>query len=240
MSKSSKQGKEAPAAKKIILSPSLLSADFGRLADELAALEEGGIEWVHWDVMDGVFVPNITFGPPVIKALRNRSKLFFDCHLMVIKPERYINDFLDAGANLICVHAEATSHLERTVSQIREAGVKTAIALNPATSLSSIEYLLPELDMVLIMSVNPGFGGQVFIPFSLEKIRRLRKMIDEQGTKTLIQVDGGITPENIAPIVDAGAEVIVSGSSFFKFPPYGKRRELFETLSQVSFGPTGL
>ncbi|EMG38518.1 ribulose-5-phosphate 3-epimerase [Desulfocurvibacter africanus PCS] len=240
MSKSSKQGKEAPAAKKIILSPSLLSADFGRLADELAALEEGGIEWVHWDVMDGVFVPNITFGPPVIKALRNRSKLFFDCHLMVIKPERYINDFLDAGANLICVHAEATSHLERTVSQIREAGVKTAIALNPATSLSSIEYLLPELDMVLIMSVNPGFGGQVFIPFSLEKIRRLRKMIDEQGTKTLIQVDGGITPENIAPVVDAGAEVIVSGSSFFKFPPYGKRRELFETLSQVSFGPTGL
>lgn len=240
MSKSSKQGKEAPAAKKIILSPSLLSADFGRLADELAALEEGGIEWVHWDVMDGVFVPNITFGPPVIKALRNRSKLFFDCHLMVIKPERYINEFLDAGANLICVHAEATSHLERTVSQIREAGVKAAIALNPATSLASIEYLLPELDMVLIMSVNPGFGGQVFIPFSLEKIRRLRKMIDEQGAKTLIQVDGGITPENIAPIVDAGAEVIVSGSSFFKFPPYGKRRELFETLSQVSFGPTGL
>ncbi|EGJ50957.1 ribulose-phosphate 3-epimerase [Desulfocurvibacter africanus] len=240
MSKSSKQGKEAPAAKKIILSPSLLSADFGRLADELAALEEGGIEWVHWDVMDGVFVPNITFGPPVIKALRNRSKLFFDCHLMVIKPERYINDFLDAGANLICVHAEATSHLERTVSQIREAGIKAAVALNPATSLASIEYLLPELDMVLIMSVNPGFGGQVFIPFSLEKIRRLRKMIDEQGAKTLIQVDGGITPENIAPIVDAGAEVIVSGSSFFKFPPYGKRRELFETLSQVSFGPTGL
>jgi ribulose-phosphate 3-epimerase len=240
MSKSSKQGKEAPAAKKIILSPSLLSADFGRLADELAALEEGGLEWVHWDIMDGVFEPNITFGPPVIKALRNRSKLFFDCHLMVIKPERYINDFLDAGANLICVHAEATSHLERTVSQIREAGVKAAVALNPATSLSSIEYLLPELDMVLIMSVNPGFGGQVFIPFSLEKIRRLRKMIDEQGAKTLIQVDGGITPENIAPIVDAGAEVIVSGSSFFKFPPYGKRRELFETLSQVSFGPTGL
>ncbi len=239
MSKSSKKGKEA-AAKKIILSPSLLSADFGRLAEELAALEEGGIEWVHWDVMDGVFVPNITFGPPVIKALRSRSKLFFDCHLMVIKPERYINDFLEAGANLICVHAEATSHLERTVSQIREAGVKAAVALNPATPLSYVEYLLSELDMVLIMSVNPGFGGQVFIPFSMEKIRRLRKMIDDQGAKTLIQVDGGITPENIASVTEAGADVIVSGSSFFKFPPYGKRRELFETLAQVSFGPTGL
>lgn len=240
MSKKPKQGKEAPEAKKIILSPSLLSADFGRLAEELAALEEGGIEWVHWDVMDGVFVPNITFGPPVIRALRGRSKLFFDCHLMVIKPERYINDFLEAGANLICVHAEATSHLERTVSQIREAGVKAAVALNPATPLSYVEYLLPELDMVLIMSVNPGFGGQAFIPFSLEKIRRLRKMIDEQGARTLIQVDGGVTPENIAVITEAGADVIVSGSSFFKFPPYGKRRELFETLAQVSYGQTGL
>jgi len=235
----SKKTAQAARPKKIILSPSLLSSDFGRLAEELAALEEGGLQWVHWDVMDGVFVPNITMGAPIIKAVRSRSGLFFDCHLMVIKPERYIKDFVGAGANLICVHAEATSHLERTVSQIREAGVKAAVALNPATPLSYVEYLLPELDMVLIMSVNPGFGGQTFIPFSLEKIRRLRAMIDEQKAGTLIQVDGGVTPENITSIVQAGADVIVSGSSFFKFPPYGKRRELFETLAHMNLSQEG-
>lgn len=240
MSKKTAKAEKESQAKKIILSPSLLSSDFGRLADELAALEEGGLEWVHWDVMDGVFVPNITLGPPIVKAVRGRSKLFFDCHLMVIKPERYIKDFVDAGADLICVHAEATSHLERTVSQIREAGVQAAVALNPATPLGYVEYLLSELDMVLIMSVNPGFGGQSFIPFSIEKIRRLRAMIDEQKAKTLIQVDGGVTPENVASIVEAGADVLVSGSSFFKFPPYGKRRELFETLAHNTFGPTGI
>lgn len=210
-----------------ILSPSLLSSDFSRLGEELAALEEAGLGWAHIDVMDGCFVPNITLGPPIIKSLRKVSSLFFDVHLMVDKPERYLEDFRDAGADLICVHAEATVHLERAVAEIARLGAKPAVALNPATPLSAVEYLLPQLYMVLIMTVNPGFGGQSFIPFCLQKVRDLSNMIAGHGLTTLIQVDGGVTPGNAADLVEAGADVLVSGSAFFKHPPYAERMKTF-------------
>ncbi|SDB25372.1 ribulose-5-phosphate 3-epimerase [Desulfonatronum thiosulfatophilum] len=211
----------------IILTPSLLSSDFSRIGEELIALEQAGLQWVHWDVMDGAFVPNITFGPPVIKACRKKSSLFFDVHLMIENPDRYLADFVDAGADLLCVHAEACVHLERTVSEIARLGAKPGVALNPHTPLDVVEYLLPQLEMVLIMSVNPGFGGQKFIPFSTKKIQRLRAMIEEQGLNTHIQVDGGVTPENIRELAQCGANIFVSGSAFFGFPPYDKRLETF-------------
>lgn len=219
--------------RRFILSPSLLSADFGNLRAEMESLETAGLEWVHWDVMDGLYVPNITFGPPVIKALRRTSKLFFDVHLMVERPERYIREFADAGADLLCVHAEASVHLERTVSAIREAGMQAGLALNPATPLHVAEYLLPQLDMVLIMSVNPGFGGQKFIPFCKEKIAALSKMIRERGLSTLIQVDGGVTLDNARELFDLGADVLVSGSAFFGYPPYAERYQAFQEVMRV-------
>jgi ribulose-phosphate 3-epimerase len=214
--------------REFILSPSLLSSDFGALRSELTALEEAGLKWVHWDVMDGAFVPNITFGPPVIKRLRKTSRLFFDVHLMIERPERYIQEFADAGADLLCIHAESTLHLERTVSAIREAGMQVGLSLNPATPLGVVEYLLPQLDMVLIMSVNPGFGGQSFIPFCKDKIAALSGMIRSRGLSTLIQVDGGVTLDNAKELFDLGADVLVSGSAFFGFPPYAERHKAFQ------------
>jgi len=210
-----------------ILSPSLLSSDFSRLGEELVALEEAGLAWAHIDVMDGAFVPNITLGPPIIKSLRKKSGLFFDVHLMVDRPERYIDDFREAGADLLCVHAEATVHLERAVAEIARLGAKPAVALNPATPLSAVEYLLPQLYMVLVMTVNPGFGGQSFIPFCMQKVRDLSTMIANKGLATLIQVDGGVSPDNVADLVEAGADVLVSGSAFFSHPPYKARKEAF-------------
>lgn len=213
--------------REFILSPSLLSCDFGRMAEELAALEDGGLKWVHWDVMDGRFVPNITLGPPIIKALRKDSGLFFDVHLMIEEPERYVEAFADAGADMIVVHAEATRHLERVCAQIKDAGCQAGVALNPATPVEAVRYLVPQLDMALIMSVNPGFGGQSFIPFSMDKIRELAALRDARNQDMLIQVDGGCTPENTAELVAAGADCLVSGSAFFKFPPYRERHETF-------------
>ncbi len=213
--------------KKVILSPSLLSADFKRLGEEVRDLEKAGIEWMHWDIMDGHFVPNITFGPPIIEALRKESGLFFDVHLMIEDPDKYISEFIRAGADLVCVHAEACVHLERTVSLISHLGAKTAVALNPATPLSAVEYLLPQLDMVLIMSVNPGFGGQEFIPFTRDKISRLAEMIQPLQRKPYIQIDGGVSPENIGELSTLGANVFVSGSAFFKHPPYAERLKKF-------------
>lgn len=208
---------------RFILSPSLLSSDFSRLQEELMALEQAGLTWAHWDVMDGHFVPNITFGAPVIAKCRDGCSLFFDVHLMIEEPERYLDDFAKAGADLICVHAEATHHLERVVSRILELGVRPAVALNPHTPINQVEYLIPQLYMILIMSVNPGFGGQRFIPFSLKKVRALKDLIHEQESNTLIQVDGGVDLDNAKAIIDSGADVLVSGSAFFKHPPYDRR-----------------
>jgi len=212
----------------MILSPSMLSSDFANMESELKALEDADLKWVHLDVMDGMFVPNITFGPPIIKAMRKKSNLFFDCHLMIEDPGRYIEDFVDAGADLICVHAEACTHLERVCAQISEAGAKPAVSLNPHTPLETIKYLIPQLHMVLLMSVNPGFGGQKFIPFCKDKVVELKGMITDAGADTLIQIDGGVTLENAGELTALGVDVLVSGSAFFGYPPYAERHKAFQ------------
>ena len=212
----------------MILAPSLLSSDFGRLAEELSALEEAGLSWVHWDVMDGSFVPNITFGPPVIARLRPQSRLFFDVHLMIAAPERYLSAFKDAGADMLVVHAEATVHLQRVLAEIRRLGMQAGVALNPASPLSLLDYVLDDIDMALVMSVNPGFGGQRFLFPTYEKISMLRKILDARGLPVKIQVDGGVDPDNAAELLRCGADVLVAGSAFFNFPPYAQRRDVFE------------
>lgn len=202
--------------KNIKVAPSILSADFSRLGEEIKAVEAAGADIIHVDVMDGHFVPNITIGPLIVEAARKSTKLPLDVHLMITNPELYIADFAKAGADYITVHAEAAFHLNRLVQSIKEqTGVKAAVALNPATPLSSLDYILADIDMVLIMSVNPGFGGQAFIPSALDKIGKLRKRIDELGLRTEIEVDGGVKPENAVTIINAGADILVAGSAVF-------------------------
>ncbi len=197
------------------LAPSILSADFTKLAEEIRAIEAGGATILHFDVMDGRFVPNITVGLPVLKSVRKFTKMTIDCHLMIVEPNRYAAKFVEAGADMVSVHVEADVHLQRTLTAIREAGGKAGIAINPATPLVLLEEGLPYCDFILLMSVNPGFGGQKFIPTSLDKLRRLRRMIDERGLDVKIEIDGGIDAGNIKKIVEAGANIVVSGSSVF-------------------------
>lgn len=199
----------------IKLAPSILSADFSKLLEEIQKVERAGCEYLHIDVMDGHFVPNITIGPPVIRSLKGKVDMVFDVHLMIEKPERYLEDFAKAGADIITVHQEACTHLHRTIQQIHALGKKAGVSLNPATSPETLRYVLEEVDMFLVMTVNPGFGGQKFIESMLPKIRTLRRMLDEKGLVSDIQVDGGITPDNVSQVVDAGANIIVAGSAIF-------------------------
>ena len=201
---------------KKLLSASILSADFGRLAEEVKAVEAAGADWIHVDVMDGHFVPNITIGPNMVKALSQVTRLPLDVHLMIEKPGRYLEDFVKAGAKWLGVHAEACVHLHRVIQRIKELGAKAAVALNPATPLCMIDLVLPDVDMVLLMTVNPGFGGQTFIPNVLPKIRQCRSMIDDGGLSTLLQVDGGVNPENAGELAEAGVDVFVAGSAVFR------------------------
>jgi len=198
-----------------IIAPSILSADFSKLGEEIQAVEKAGADWIHADIMDGHFVPNITIGPFIVKAVSNITQLPIDVHLMIEKPDRYIPDFIKAGASWISVHAEASVHLHRTIQLIKESGVRAGVALNPATPLSSLEYLLEDLDYVVIMSVNPGFGGQSFIRSSLDKLRKLRTMIQDRGLSTLIQIDGGVSRDTIEKISLAGVDSFVTGSALF-------------------------
>ncbi|MBN2179112.1 MAG: ribulose-phosphate 3-epimerase [Deltaproteobacteria bacterium] len=203
------------------IAPSILSADFGNLAGEIHAVEAAGADLIHVDVMDGKFVPNLTFGPPVIASIRKTTDIPFDVHLMIETPGRYIGEYADAGSDFITVHVEAERHLHRTVHSIKERGVKAGVSLNPATPLDQIEEIIGDIDLLLIMSVNPGFGGQTFIENTLRKIERARALIDKEAPHVLLEVDGGVTLENIATIRDAGADILVAGSSIFRSNDYG-------------------
>ena len=205
---------------KASIAPSILSADFLRLGEEIKAAEDAGAGYIHIDVMDGLFVPNITIGPLIVEAARKATTLPLDVHLMIEQPERYVRDFVSAGADYLTVHAEASVHLHRTLQSIKEEGAKTGVSINPATSLNAVRHVLADTDLLLIMSVNPGFGGQSFIPEALGKVREARAMLTERGLSTLIEVDGGIKPDNARQVVEAGADILVMGSAFYGSDDY--------------------
>ena len=216
-----------------LIAPSILSADFSKLGDEIRSVEVAGADWIHVDVMDGHFVPNITIGPLVVEAVRDVTSLPLDVHLMIENPDRYIPDFVKAGADLISVQVETCVHLNRTIQMIKEFGLRAGAVLNPSTPLSSIEWTLEYVDFIMIMSVNPGFGGQKFIHNSLDKVRELRKMIQDQGLTTLIEVDGGVNEKNIKSISNAGVDVFVAGSAIFKSSDYKKTIDRFRELIEA-------
>ena len=223
------------SSRKILVSPSILSADFTRLGEELRAVQDAGADWIHVDVMDGHFVPNITIGPMIVEAVKRVCDIPLDVHLMISDPDFYLEAFHDAGADILTVHPEATHHLHRTLTRIRELGMKSGAAVNPSTSPAAIEFVLPELDVVMIMTVNPGFGGQAYIPTMLPKIRAVRDMIDASGYNVLIEVDGGVSPANAGELVRNGADVFVAGSAVFRHPPY---RDVITKLRAPGGAPT--
>ena len=215
-----------------ILAPSVLAADFSKLGEEVTKVANAGAKYIHLDVMDGAFVPSISFGMPVIEKLRGCTEAVFDVHMMVEEPGRYVQDMKKAGADLICVHQEACVHLDRTINQIKEAGCKVGVALNPATPVETLSCILDQVDMFLIMSVNPGFGGQKFIPYAVEKIKKLRGMLDAAGLKTDIQVDGGVTAANVRTLIEAGANVFVAGSAVFKNDAAANVKEFLDIFAE--------
>ena len=213
-----------------LIAPSILSSDFSRLAEEVKAVESAGADWIHVDVMDGHFVPNITIGPVVVKALREVTQLPLDVHLMIENPDQYIEEFAKAGSTYLTVHQETCSHLHRTIQAIKDLGVKAGVALNPTTPVSTLEWILEDLELVLIMSVNPGFGGQKFIPQAIEKVRSLKSMIDAKNAAMPIGVDGGINEQTIQPVAKAGANMFVAGSAIFGSPDYAETISNFRAL----------
>ena len=215
------------------IAPSILSADFSRLGEEIRKVEDAGADWIHVDVMDGAFVPNITVGPFILEAIRKVTALPLDVHLMIERPEQYISEFADAGADIITVHFEACTHLHRTIQAIKEKGKKAGVSVNPATPLVSIKYVLGDIDLLLIMSVNPGFGGQRLIPSALEKIKKARQMIDKIGADVSIEVDGGVKLENIGEVASAGADIFVSGSGVFGTKDY---KETIQEMKRIITG----
>ena len=214
------------------LAPSVLAADFTKLGEELRAVDEAGAQYIHLDVMDGAFVPSISFGMPVLAGIREATDRVFDVHMMVEEPGRYVEDMRRCGADILTVHAEACTHLDRVVNQIKEGGMRVGVALNPATPISALDCILGNVDMVLIMTVNPGFGGQRFIPYTLDKIRSLRRRIEELGLSVDIEVDGGISPATVRPVLEAGANVFVAGSAVFGQDPAARTREFLEIFKE--------